>query len=296
MTDNMRGAFLMMGSMALFTLNYAVVKSLAAELPVTQIVVLRGLVTSLAAGLLAWRMGAFGARLGRRNRRLILLRTAAEIVSAYFFLQALVNLPLANVSAVMQSAPLSVTLAAALFLAEPVGWKRLSAILAGFVGVLLILRPGGEGFNIFALYSLAAVAFVTLRDLTTRRLSRDVPSMVVTLATAVGVTLAFSAASLATDWGPVGTGQGVLIGLAALLLTAAYLCSISAMRVGDVSFVAPFRYTSMLWALVLGFAVFGQWPDWITLAGAALVVGSGLFTLYRERQLGRAPRVPVPPR
>ncbi|MBV01209.1 MAG: EamA family transporter [Citromicrobium sp.] len=295
MNDNLRGAVLMMGAMALFTLNDSMVKFLSGALPVGQIVVLRGLVTTLATGILAWRTGVFRTALGRRDRLLILLRTLAEIASAYFFLLALVNLPLANVSAVMQSAPLAVTLAAALFLSEPVGWKRLSAILVGFLGVMLILRPGPDGFSLFSLYSLVAVAFVTLRDLTTRRLSRGVPSMMVSLATAAGVTLAFGLGGVG-DWVPLTGATAGLIVASALMLTGAYVCSVSAMRVGEVSFVAPFRYTSMLWALVLGLLVFGHWPAWPTLAGAALVVASGLFTLYRERRLGQVPKVAVPPR
>lgn len=293
MNDNTRGAMLMMASMALFTLNDTFAKLLAGEVPLAQVIAVRGLFTTLATALIAWRLGAFRIRLSRRDRGLVLLRMVAEVGAAYFFLTALFNMPLANFTAVLQSTPLVVTLAAALFLGEPVGWRRVGAILVGFVGVLLIVRPGPEGFNIFAVYTLVAVGFVTLRDLTTRRLSREVPSMLVSFVTAGGVTLAFAIGGLWGEaWVPLDTRSGGLILLAAIAVLGAYLCSVAAMRSGEVSFVSPFRYTGLLWALVLGYVAFGEFPAWPTLAGAAIVVASGLFMLYRERHLGLTPTAP----
>lgn len=293
MNDNMRGAVLMMASMALFTLNDTFTKLLAGEVPLAQVITLRGIFTSAATALIAWRLGAFRVRVARRDWGLVFLRMVAEVGAAYFFLTALFNMPLANVTAVLQSAPLVVTLAAALFLREPVGWRRVGAILVGFVGVLLIIRPGPEGFNIFAIYTLIAVAFVTLRDLSTRRLTREVPSMLVSFVTATGVTLAFAVGGLwGEPWVALDTRAGGLILAAAIAVLGAYLCSVAAMRAGEVSFVSPFRYTGLLWALVLGFVAFGHFPEWPTLVGAAIVVASGLFMLYRERRLGLAPSAP----
>lgn len=293
MTDNFRGALLMMASMALFTLNDTFTKLLAGEVPLTQVITLRGVLTTAATAMIAWRMGAFRARLSRADWGLVLLRMVAEVGAAYFFLTALFNMPLANVTAVLQSAPLVVTLAAALFLREPVGWRRMGAIMVGFLGVLLILRPGPEGFNVFSLYTLVAVGFVTLRDLSTRKLSRDVPSMLVSFVTATGVTLAFALLGAGGEsWVALTPRSTGCILAAAVAVLFAYLCSISAMRSGEISFVSPFRYTGLLWALILGFVAFGDWPAWPTLLGAAVVVGSGLFMIYRERRLGLAPTVP----
>ncbi|WP_375691656.1 DMT family transporter [Pseudooceanicola sp. LIPI14-2-Ac024] len=293
MTDNMRGAMLMMASMALFTLNDTFTKLLAGEVPLAQVISLRGVLTSVGTALIAWRLGAFRGKVARRDWVLVVVRMIAEVGAAYFFLTALFNMPLANVTAVLQSAPLVVTLAAALFLKEPVGWRRLSAILVGFCGVLLIIRPGPEGFNLYALYTLVSVGFVTTRDLVTRRLSREVPSMLVSFVTAVGVTLAFAIGSLGGDpWVPLDVRSGGLIAAAGIAVLFAYLCSVAAMRSGEISFVSPFRYTGLLWALVLGFVAFGHWPEWPTLLGAAIVVSSGLFMLYRERRLGLPPTAP----
>ena len=286
-SDNLTGALLMMASMAAFTLNDTMMKMLAGEIPLFQLLFLRGVITSIAVGLMAWKMQAITLRLPRNDLIYIGLRTVAEIGAAYFFLTALFNMPLANVTAILQALPLTISLMAALVFKEPIGWRRLSAILIGFVGVMLIVRPGAEGFNSYSLYGLAAVAFVTLRDLTTRKLSSKTPSMLVTWVTSIAIMVVFGLASLNREWVPMDARAGVLTLGASLMIIGGYLFSVMVMRVGEISFVAPFRYTGLIWALVLGWLVFGEWPDPVTLFGAAIVVGSGLFTLYREAQLGR---------
>ncbi|SEM75195.1 S-adenosylmethionine uptake transporter [Roseovarius tolerans] len=289
-SDNLTGALLMMGSMAAFTINDAMIKGLSGQVPLFQVMFLRGVVTTVLVAVIAWRMGALTKRLPREDWGPVFWRMVGEIGSAYFFVSALFNMPIANISAIMQALPLTITLAAALFFREPVGWKRMSAILAGFIGVMLIVRPGTEGFNVYSVYGLAAVAFVTLRDLATRKLSRDVPSMLVTLITSFFIMVFFGLASLTGDWAPVDGRAMLLIGGAAVMIIGGYLFSIMVMRVGEIGFVAPFRYTSLIWALILGWVVFGDWPQTVTLIGAAIVVASGLFTLYREAQVSRRAR------
>ena len=221
----------------------------------------------------------------RRDWGFIALRCTAEIGAAYFFLSALMNMPLGNVSAILQVAPLSITLASALFLREAVGWRRMLAIAVGFLGVMLIVKPGAEGFNIWSVYALISVLCVTVRDLSTRQLSKAVPSMTVTLVTAGSITIAAGLASLSTPWVPVSQDAALMIAGASVFVLGGYFFSIQVMRVGDVSFVAPFRYTGLIWALVLGWFVFGDWPGWMTLTGAFIVVSMGVFTLYRERKI-----------
>jgi len=196
-------------------------------------------------------------------------------------------MPLANLSAILQALPLTVSLAAALVFGDALGWRRLSAITIGFVGVLLIVQPGSEGFNTWSLYGVMAVLFVTVRDLATRRLSADVPGMTVTFITAAAVMAGAGLASLTEEWAPISAASGGLIVVAALFILGGYFFSVQTMRVGDVSYVAPFRYTGLIWALVLGWLVFDDWPDALTLVGAAIVVATGVFTLYRERKLSR---------
>lgn len=288
-SDNARGALLMMAAMAGFTLNDTCLKALSDELPLYQALFLRGVATTLFLYFLARGMGVLRFDLPARDLGLVVLRTGAEVAAAYFFLTGLFNMPLANATAILQSLPLAITLAGALFLGEAVGWRRLSAIVIGFAGVMLIVRPGAAGFTVYSLYILAAVACVTVRDLSTRRLSRAVPSLTVALAGSIGVTLFGAAGSLGGAWAPIS-------GLAALQLLGAtvfvilgYVCSVLTMRVGDIGVVTLFRYTGLIWALVLGLVVFGHWPDLLTLSGAAIVAATGLFTLWREQRIGREP-------
>ncbi|KIC13731.1 MULTISPECIES: DMT family transporter [unclassified Leisingera] len=290
MTPNQTGALLMMGAMAAYTFNDALVKLIGGALPLPQILTVRGLAASVLIYLLVRRMGGLQLRLPRRAWGMIALRCAGEVSATYLFLTALMVMPIANVTAVLQVLPLAVTLSAALFLQEPVGWRRMAAIAAGFCGMLLIVRPGPEGFSEGALYALASVACITARDLVTRRMPPEVPSMTVTLMSSLSV-LAFGiAGSAAVEWQPMGGRELLILGGAALFIFAGYLCSVMTMRVGEIAVIAPLRYSGLLWALLLGWLVFGEWPDAVTLLGAAIVAGAGVFTFYRERQAARKRR------
>ncbi len=275
----------MMASMAAFTLNDTLLKLTNGAVPLAQLLFLRGVLSSVLIYALARSLGALRFRVARRDWGLIAIRAAAEVGAAYFFVTALLNMPLANVTAVLQALPLTVAFGAALVFREPLGWRRMSAILIGFMGMLLIVRPGVDGFSLWSGYALMAVLCVTLRDLATRRLSVHVPSMTVTLASSLAVTVSFGLASTLTDWVPVTLPLAALIGAAAVFIIGGYFFSIRAMRVGEISFIAPFRYTGLVWALVLGWLVFGDWPTNLTLLGAGIVVATGLFTLYRERRV-----------
>ena len=286
-SDNIRGAFLMMGSMAAFTLNDACMKALSDELPLSQALFLRGLATTALMYLLARSLGVLNLAMSPRDRWLVRLRNVMEIGTAYFFITALFNMPLANASAIMQALPLSVTLAGALFLGQAVGWRRLIAILIGFTGVMLIVRPGMAGFNVYSLYVLVAVVLVTIRDILARKISASVPTMTVALMNALSVTIAFGLASIFTDWAPLSGKATLQLGGASIFIIGGYVFSVSAMRAGEIAVIAPFRYTSLLWALVLGLVVFSDWPDQITLLGSAIVVATGVYTFYRERRISQ---------
>lgn len=287
MSPNTKAALFMMTSMAAFTLNDACVKLAGGDLPLFQLITIRGALASFLIFVLAHRMKALRFSMPRDDAVLICVRATMEAAATYFFLTALMNMPLANVTAVLQVLPLTVTLGAALVFRERVGWRRMIAIGMGFCGMLLIVRPGPEGFNLFALYALGAVLCVTLRDLVTRRMSSAVPSLTVTLISSLAV-LSFGAiASTGEEWVRLELPVAMLIVASAVFIIGGYLFSILVMRAGEVSFSAPFRYTGLVWALVLGWLVFGEWPDQVTLLGAAIVVLSGLFALYRERLKGQ---------
>ncbi len=287
MSPNLAGALLMMASMACFTLNDTLVKATGGALPLFQLLFLRGLLATFLILLLARARRALRFNIAPRDWFLIGLRSASEVAAAYFFVTALLNMPLANITAILQILPLTVTLGSALLFGEAVGWRRMSAILIGFCGMLLIVRPGPEGFTLWSVYALISVLCVTARDLTTRRLSRSVPSMVVTLCASSSVMIFSGLASFAEDWAPVTPTLAWLIIGSACFIVGGYFFSVQVMRSGDVSFIAPFRYTGLVWALLLGWLVFDHWPSSLTLIGAAIIVSMGLFTLYRERQLLR---------
>ena len=292
LSANLRGAALMSAGMFFFTINDAFMKGLSDELPLFQAVFLRGVATSAMIWLLARRMGALRFDLSRRDWGIMAIRALAEIGAAYFFITALFHMPLANATAILQSLPLTITLAGALFLGEAVGWRRTVAIVFGFGGVLLIVRPGAEGFTVYSLYALASVACVTLRDLSTRRLSSQAPSLTVALSSAVAVMLFGAAGTAVADWVPVSPTAWAQLAGAVVSVTGGYLCSVMVMRSGggDIGVIAPFRYTSLIWSLAIGLLAFGDWPDSLTLIGAAIVAATGIFTLWRERQTRRAAR------
>ncbi len=285
--ENMRAAVFMMISMAGFTCNDAFLKSLAGELPLFQAVCLRGAIATLLIACLAWQQGALRFRAGRRDRKLILQRTVGEIGGTACFLTALFNMPIANASAILQSVPLAVTLGAALFLGEPVGWRRYLAIGVGFLGVLIIVRPGSEGFNAYSLWAVAAIGFIVLRDLSTRSLSPDVPGVGVVLIASAAMTIAAGIASTLDGWRPVEASHALRLCVSAVCLIVGYLFGVMTMRIGEIGFVAPFRYTLIIWAILFGILMFGEWPDAWMLAGSAVVVASGLYTFQRERALAR---------
>jgi len=288
LSPNLQGALYMMGSMAAFTFNDASVKLLAPEMPLFQIIFLRGVLTTGLIIALAYAMGLRSLRIPPGDRWLVAGRSLAELGGMVSFLTALLHMPLANISAFLMSLPLAVSLAAAVFLGEPVGWRRLVAILVGMIGVLMIVQPGAAGFNAYSLLVLLSVALFTARDIFTRQLSDAVPSLAVAVITAAAVAVFGGVMTIPQDWAAVSPRGAMLVGLAAGFIIVGYLLSIMVMRVGEVSFVAPFRYTMLIWALGLGWYLFGDWPDNLTLAGAGVVVATGIFTIYRESRMRAA--------
>jgi drug/metabolite transporter (DMT)-like permease len=287
LSDNARGAALMAASMAGFVANDALMKAAFETTPFFPAILVRGLLATVMIAALAAARGVLAPPIARSDRPLIALRVATEVGATLCFLTALVNMPIANATAVLQALPLTVTLGAALLLGEPVGWRRWAAIGVGLAGVLIMLRPGPDGFDAHALWALGAVACVTVRDLVTRRLSRGAPSVFIALLTAVAITLTGAVGSLGQPWPSLAPATLATLAAAAAFLLVGYLTGVAAMRVGEVAAVSPFRYTVLLWAMLLGWLFFGETPGPWMLSGAAVVVAAGLYTLHRERVAGR---------
>ena len=287
LSANHRGALLMAVSMLCFVLNDGVMKALFADMTIYQAIFLRGLITAPLLAAMAWRQGVLAPRLSARDWWLVMIRGIAEVGATVGFLTALAHMPLANVTAILQALPLTVTMAAALFLGEAVGWRRWLAICVGLVGVMIIIRPGMTGFSSYSVWALAAVGCITLREIVTRRLSANVPSLPVALVTATAIGLLGAAMMPFVSWQPVAGHSWAFVGAASIAIVGGYLFSVMAIRSGDIGFVAPFRYTAMVWAIGLGLLMFGELPDQATMIGTTIIIVTGLYSLHREQRLRR---------
>jgi drug/metabolite transporter (DMT)-like permease len=284
MSDNLRGAALMTFSMFLYALENMIVKGVAASVPVWQILTMNGVAGALIFAAISHRM-----RIPILSRGMfsgpVLIRSGAEIFAAVGFVTALSLVPLSTVSAILQALPLVMTVGAAVILHEPVGWRRWLAVLIGFGGVLMIIRPGSDVFDPAALFALMAVAGLGLRDVITRR----IPPGISTIQLSTWAFLFLPAAgAILLPFGPApampGLVQIVLLIVALLLGLLGYYTITLSTRLGETAVVAPLRYTRLIFALGLGALAFGERPDAMTLAGAAVIMATGLYTLGRERR------------
>ena len=283
LNDNLLGAALMTCCVLAYVLNDAVMKLLFADIDFFQAIFLRGLVSLPPLLVLALMTKTLLQKYSAKNQRFMIIRILAEIGTTVTFLTALKHMPLANVTAILQSLPLAITMAAAIFLGEPVGWRRWSAICVGFTGVLIIIRPGLAGFNSYSLLALAAVLLLTVREISTRQLDKKIPTVTVALSTTLGITAFAALMLIGTEWAEINFVSWSLIIAAAAAVTVATLLSVVAMRTGDIGFVSPFRYTSLIGAIGLGILLFGEWPDGMTLLGAVIIAFAGVYSLYREQ-------------
>ena len=269
-------------AMAGFIFNDALVKSLNGELPTTQIMAVRGLSLSVLIAVLVWQQRLL-PRVKEAFIPLVGFRAAMDLAAMFFFLSALTSLPFANISAILQALPLAVTAGAILVFAEPVGWRRWLGIAIGFMGVLIVIRPGLEGFEFASVLVVISVFFAAARDLASRALPAALPSLLVSAATAVLVTVfGFAMWLIQGNWIALEFRHLKVLLPASVFLFFGYQFIVLAMRTGDVSYVVPYRYTSLLWSIFLGYVFFTEVPDTLTLVGSAVVVSMGLYTLYRE--------------
>lgn len=287
--NNVRGILLVLLAMVGFTLEDTFIKTLTTGMAVGQVLMMIGLGSASVFALWAILRGdkLFGARAWQP---LPLLRASTEAFSAVAYATALSLVDISTVAAVFQATPLVITMGAALFLGEQVGWRRWSAIGVGFIGVMMIIRPGLSGFEPAALWVLVAVLGVAARDLMTRVLAADVPSTVVSFQAFASILPAGLLLMIFNDSSfvaPDSTDLSMIAG-GVLFGVMGYYAIVVAMRIGDAAVVTPFRYTRLLFSILIGAVVFAERPDAMTLAGSSLVIGSGLYTFLRERRLQRA--------
>ena len=289
--NNFKGILLMLIAMAGFTMEDLFMKKLSVNLSTGQILITLGFGSSLVFALMAKSKGyKLTAKIFWSKGMLI--RQFAEGIAAIAFITSLTLIPLSTVAAVFQATPLVITMGAALFLGEAVGWRRWLAIIVGLIGVLIIIRPGLNSFDPNVGYVLIAVLFVTVRDLITRKLPMNVPSTIVSFQAFASLIIAGGILIFLSDQKIVGLDKnqiyfvlgGIIFGV------IGYYCIVASTRIGEAGVVTPFRYSRLLFAIIIGFLFFNERPDFLTLLGASIVIMTGIYTVLRERYLARRSR------
>lgn len=282
LTENQRGALLMTASMAGFAVEDVFVKAAAKTMPLGQVLLVIGLVGMLTFAAMAAKKGEALVPPAFLSRAM-LIRSAFEVTGRLFYGLAITLTALSTTSAILQATPLVVVAGAALVFGEKVGWQRWLAVLVGFAGVMVILRPGAD-FAALSLLAVVGLLGFAGRDLATRAAPKGLSNRQLgtlgfaMLATAGAVLLVVSGG------GVVPSGQGLLLLAGGTVFgVLGYHALTFAMRTGEVGAVTPFRYIRLIFAMILAILLFGERPDTWTWIGAALVVGSGIFTLTRRR-------------
>jgi drug/metabolite transporter (DMT)-like permease len=291
---NRRGILAMAAGMGCFVVNDTLVKVVSQSLPAAQLIFLRGLFATALLLMISGRMGAIG-QLGALLDRRVAIRALFDALATLTYLTSLFHLPIANATAINMATPLFITLFAVVAFKERVGGARWLAIATGFTGVLLVVQPSGAAFNAYALLCLGGTVLHASRDLMTRTIHRGIPSILITLSTAVAVTLLSGALCLFSEWRPFAITQLGMLAAASIFLSGGYFLLTVAMRGGEMSLIAPFRYAGLLFALVLGYAVWGDVPNTLAWTGIALLVAAGLYVLHGERAKAARPELePIP--
>jgi drug/metabolite transporter (DMT)-like permease len=281
--DNRRGILAMSASVLVFIINDALMKLVAETVPAVQAIGVRGAFATVWCGLALLATGTW-RRLGAVRHPRVLLRGVLESGSAFIFLIALFHIPFGIATAVGLSSPLMITVLAVLILSEDVRWRRWSAVAVGFVGVLMVIQPHPDDLNVWTWVALAGTFCGALRDVLSRDFPRGLPTLVVSFATAVIVTLVGFGSILVEGWQPISPQALGYIVAASLLLAVGYQLVVLALRSGgELSVIGTFRYSSILWALAIGYVVWGEVPNALALTGIAVIVASGVYILHRER-------------
>ncbi len=280
--ENRRGIIAMLAAMMFFVGNDVFMKLARETYPVGQAIALRTVFALLVGIALVLALGDH-RKLGSALQRPVLIRGVIEAMVALSFIWALGHLPIANITAITLASPIIIVVIAVLLGMEKVGWRRTIAVMVGFLGVLIVVRPGADGFSPAALVALFSAVLVSARDLMTRGIGGDVPSTVISLATTLIVGVAALGYGLTEQWQPIWRAETLHLALAAVMVATGSLFIVDAFRNTDASVIAGFRYAVVLMALATGYLIWGDVPDGLAFVGMALIVGAGLYTMHRQR-------------
>jgi drug/metabolite transporter (DMT)-like permease len=284
--DTLRAGLYMVAAMAAFVCNDSFVKALNSELPVGEIVAIRGVFATLFIfGVCLWQGVLESSRAIFTGN--VFWRANLDMVSTLLFITALMHMPIANLTSVMQVVPLVVIAFAALFLKERVGWRRTLAVLIGFIGVAFIVKPSLSGFTIYEAFALIIVFALAIRDIITRRIPAHVPSLIIALANAGFVAIGGLLLMLFEGYTNPAFWHLAYLIASALFLATGYFFMVKTLRTGDIAATAPFRYSNVVFAIISGVVVFGEIPDSLAVVGMILIVASGIYAIHRETKLKR---------
>lgn len=286
---NYHGILAMVGGCAFFSANDAATKVAVQYLPVSEVVAMRAAFTLLFALLIiVWRKELYA--LPRIGNAYLLLRAFIEAIAGLLIIYALSRMPIANLTAILLVQPFLMTVIGAVWLKETVGWRRWAAVGAGFIGMLLVMKPATADFEAVSLIALFVAFLALARDLLVRKIRAEVPTTVISFSTALlAVPIGLLGAAV-EPWTMPDLFPLLVTVLSAALLIIAFILTVVAFRGTEVSVVAPFRYSIVVFAFVFGVAVFGEIPDPVSLIGIGIIVAAGVYMLHREtmRQRGQA--------
>ncbi len=294
LSANQRGILALIVGMTAYTINDAMVKSIAHRYPIGEVVFLRGLMTAALIGIFVLALG-HARELRFAITRPVLIRSVFDGISTACFITALVHMKLADLAAMLQVSPLIITAFSVLFYRETVGWRRWAAILVGFAGAMFVVKPTPSAFDAWALVALAAATSSALREMQTRRIDRSIPTVIIAFMGSIGILMTGAAFAAAGEWQPLATPDIAMLAGASVFVGIATYSIALAFRGVDLSVVAPFRYSYLLTSAIAGYLFFSEIPDGWSAIGAILIVASGLYALHREAVRLREAGAPATP-
>jgi drug/metabolite transporter (DMT)-like permease len=284
---NRRGILAILAGTAAFSANDTIVKLTIQKCPLGEVLFVRGVMTCALVGGLIAALGHV-SHLRLAADRVVFARSCGEALATLCFTSALLHMPLATLSTIAMLSPLVLTALSVVFFGEIVGWRRWSAITVGFIGTLFVVKPTPSAFDAWALLGVLCALSTASRDLVTRKISLGIPTIVVSFTSAAAVMLSGLLLGLAETWRVMQTEEVALLALASIFLATGNFFVVLAYRSAEVSMVAPFRYTVLIWSTTSGYLVFGELPDRFAAYGALLIVGSGIYAVHREALRRRA--------
>ncbi len=283
---NLRGILFMTLSMAGFAIEDLFIKILSETIPVPQILIYVGVLATVLLCTISKIKGIQIIHNGMYKNKYFIIRSFADMLGAVLIVTSISLMPLSTVSSILQALPLFITIGAILLFNENVGWRRWSAILLGFFGVILILKPGLNGFNLSSTIVLIAVGCLAVRDLVTRRINKEIHSITVSLyafiLTIVGGIISipfFDKFVTLTQY------EWIIVLTISLFGTFSYFMLVLATRKGEISVIAPFRYSRLVFALILAIIILNERPDINTITGMFIIVTAGYYTILREKAI-----------